>query len=251
MKNMYKLFILCCFIAGYHAQAKVITVSNREGDIAQHRTIESALSEAVDGDIIYVSPSPISYGNFEINKRVTLIGSGHNLNRLEYGNFISELGWISLTAGASGSMISGFRIQAIGTAEQAVSEVISNVTIKRNRILDSITLNGFSKEWVIEENVIYILNSLSAGITLENHVVRNNIFNEGFASGLSYSMFLNNIFYFSFIRESNFNTFSNNIFYEIDFIRVIESNDNRVVNSSFNNNIVFDREKAGSFPEVN
>ena len=247
MKTIYKLFVLCCLMAAYNVQAKVITVSNRPGDIADFTSISDAIAAASDGDFIYVSGSATSYGNFTLNKRLTLIGSGHNPKN--DNPLVSQLGSITMAVGSSSSEIIGFRISSITWA--SFFDPIEKVNIQRNNITSSISFNGFSKEWIIQENIIYSISS-SSGVGFEENFIFRNNFIITTINNVRYSLFSNNVFYYSssfmFFNTSNL-TFINNIFYNNDLNS--DFSNGRILSSTFNNNIFFGSNNPTSLPTQN
>jgi hypothetical protein len=252
MKNIYKILVLSCFLVTYHVQAKVITVSNREGDIAQHSTLGSALSEAEDGDIIYIYGSADSYGSFTLNRRLTLLGTGHNPENND--PLVSQVGQITLGVGSSGSQIIGISILS-GIIFSVSSAEINDITIKRNSILTSFTsisINSNSKNWKIEENIFTRISSSSSGNFEENHLIRNNIILQ-WVSGIQFSTFSNNVFKFTSDvfspQGSQSNSFINNIFFQNDLNSDFAAN--RIVNCTFNHNIFFGSNNPTSLPAGN
>ena len=234
MKTIYKLFTLICFMAVYQVQAAVITVSNRPGDIAQFDNIVSAIEAAADGDIIYVSGSTISYGSFTLNKRLTLIGTGHNPDN--DNSLISQLGTVTLVAVSSGSEIIGFRISQVLYNDSNVE--INNINIQRNNIASTISINSNSKEWIIQENIFNSINSVSSNTFEENFIIRNNII-IGTLTNVNHSLITNNVFLDTSIlfNVCSFNTLTNNIFFQNNLNDTFANN--RIQNSIFNNNISF------------
>ncbi|TVP49637.1 MAG: hypothetical protein EA341_08935 [Mongoliibacter sp.] len=233
-------------MAVYNVQAAVITVSNRPGDIANFTSISDAINAAADGDIIYVSGSATSYGSFTLAKRLTLVGSGHNPDN--DNGLVSQLGSVTLVTGSSGSEIIGFRIAGISWSNP--SDVINNINLQRNNI-GSIAINGNSKEWIIQENIINSISS-SSGITFEeNLIIRNNIITSSI-SNLRYSLFTNNVFTATFagaFSTIQFNSFSNNIFFQNDLNS--DFTNARIQNCTFNNNIFFGSSNPTSLPTIN
>ena len=84
----------------------VITVDNSVGANAQYSNLQSAISAANAGDIIYVHPSEINYGtNITIDKEISLYGFGHSDPDKE--TMVSDF---ILANNASNVIISGFHI---------------------------------------------------------------------------------------------------------------------------------------------
>jgi hypothetical protein len=234
MKTIYKFFTLVALLAATQAHAAIITVSNRPGDIAQFTEIGNAINAAAEGDIIYVSGSATSYGNFTVGKRLTFIGSGHNPNN--DNQLVSQFGTITLGVGSSGSEIIGFRINILTWSASAA--VINNINIQRCSFSSTIFINGNSREWIIQENVLDGIQSASSASFEQNLIFRNNIF-KSVVNDVRHSLFTNNIFLWASVvfNDSDFNTFTNNIFYQNNLNSSI-SNGN-ISNCVFNNNISF------------
>jgi len=242
MKNIYKILVLGCFLVTYHVQAKVITVSNREGDIAQHSTLGSALSEAEDGDIIYVSGSEHSYGDQNVSRRVTLVGSGHNPDN--DNRFISTIENLHFLEGSAGSVVIGFRIRQILANNQ------KGMIIKQNNIFGSgIELFENSSEWIIKENIVWSIEGTSNPTFEQKHIITNNII-LGFATSIYHSLFENNVF--TSIQGTLFSVarcdFNNNIFYRNGLNSAFIFD--RVANCRFFNNIIFGPNNPTSLPTV-
>jgi hypothetical protein len=247
MKNMYKLFVLCCFIADYHVQAAVYTLSNIQGAIADFETIEEALAGTLDGDIILVGASARSYGNFTLNKRLTLIGSGHNTDN--GSGLVSQFESIVLDTGSSGSEIIGFRINYLGRGNQNI--LIEDINIQRNFIQGGVSL-GNVRQSIIQENVLNDINISTQRFTSEIIlIVRNNIILDNII--VSNSIFRNNVFLarnrLFELDLTEFNSFTNNIFFQnrlnLEFI------EGTIRNNTFNNNIFFGSNNPTSLPAEN
>ncbi|MEL6989152.1 MAG: hypothetical protein AAGK97_15175, partial [Bacteroidota bacterium] len=97
------IFCLCTLLI--NAQ-EVITVNNFIAG-ADYNNLQEAIDSASSGDTIYVSGSPLSYGNATVDKPLTLFGEGY-LDGLEV--YPSVLGNINIGAEADNSHISGFKI---------------------------------------------------------------------------------------------------------------------------------------------
>lgn len=76
-KAVIVLFLGIILIAN-SVEATSWTVSNNPLYQAQFNSLVAAQTAASTGDTLLIAGSPISYGNFLINKRLTLIGAGYN-----------------------------------------------------------------------------------------------------------------------------------------------------------------------------
>ena len=73
------LFALLFFIVSTALSAKVITVDNNAGAVAQFNNITDAYAAAEDDDIILLAGSATSYGGINCYKRLQFIGNGYFL----------------------------------------------------------------------------------------------------------------------------------------------------------------------------
>lgn len=216
-------------------------------------SLQDAIDEAVAGDIIQVIPSPTSYGDVTINKRLTVYGVG--LNPDKDLPLTSTVGTITLgrhtiyQTDASGTIVSG--LVASGVSFSGGSGVtLSNIIIERCRFAGSyirissgsvdnlrirnciiaIPFNPYqgratiglagATSVVITNNVFY---SVDKGIEVDNNTfISNNIF---LASANS------NRPVFYYIRDC---TVANNIFYGA--MPTASSSSKRNI---FNNNLTF------------
>ena len=89
------LMILAAICMTMAANAKILRVSNVSGSSAPYATFDAAQEAAAEGDTIMFDASPNSYGNFEVIKRLVLIGPGYWLSTngiVEVGEETAELG---------------------------------------------------------------------------------------------------------------------------------------------------------------
>ena len=189
MKNISTLLFICLVIA---SKATVITVSNAPNSPGQYTNLQTAINAAAVGDTIYVHGSSTSYGNINLKKRLTLIGTGHNpskSNPLVAQIAILQLDTLSSASGASGTKVIGFKLnQLLGYAGTGGTK---NVWVSRNYFNSSSNakVNVTGSGWTIENNIInpnsVVLNNKA------NTVIRNNIFNGGIIATSNQSHRLN------------------------------------------------------------
>lgn len=191
------------------ANATIRTVSNATVSAGQYTTVQAAVDASVVGDTIYIHGSQTSYGDVTLNKRLVLIGAGHNLTGTQY-NFPTKLRFIYLSRGNSttlptGSTIKGIEFSSIYSSGGSLP--VNNITLERN-YMSSITIYGSG--WIIRnnfvndfdindfKNTIISNNVISSYIYDSNQpsvIITNNIFlNGAYLSGVSYATVTNNIF---------------------------------------------------------
>lgn len=94
MPNIKFALIMAAVMIFATAGAKTIRVNNVVAASADYTNPSDALSEASDGDVIIIEPSPTSYGSFDVSKQVTIKGGGyfHEINDpTETGNANSKV----------------------------------------------------------------------------------------------------------------------------------------------------------------
>lgn len=192
--TFFKQFILC-FTLGFMTLAlsaqSIITIDNNPNSTTTYTTIQDALDNASNNDIIYVQPSNSTYGNAIISKPITIVGRSHSETAK-----ISTLGTISVRSsnvelkGLSTSTISysltgapvappfvGFRLYecevnssvSLGTFNVPADDVELSGNILRGGVIVDDTASNVE----ISNNIL--LSSLTTQHTL-TLTVRNNIF---------------------------------------------------------------------------
>lgn len=177
----YLLVILVSFVfSKTHAQT-IRRVSNAVGANAPYTTIQAALTDAANGDIILVEGSPTNYAGVTVTKQVTIQGPGYfldqntelqaNLNNAEVASTIS------FNAGSAGSIIRGMRTSTITINT-------SNITVSNNFIQSGLDMNTGSNNIVISGN--YLLNVIIRSFSnMTNLLITNNYVGNGISFSLS------------------------------------------------------------------
>ena len=257
-KKILLLVLLMQFINSLFAQNKSLTVSNDPNRSAQYSTLLSAIIAANNGDTIYVFPTAFNYGDITINKRLVLIGSGHNRNT--QFTIISQLNTVifdTLTettganvkgvSGATGSQIHGFKI-----TNQLTVNNSKNILIKNNyiivhhvlsltdgcRLLDNIIIPGVCDygncgperqvNVNLSNNVLISNNILTNGILVGGSNKNSVIFQNNLVLGCT--SFINTYDIYGWNRVSNM-ILQNNIF--------AYSYPNDCIGCVFNNNLIY------------
>ncbi|HEY0740233.1 MAG TPA: hypothetical protein VGD40_02190 [Chryseosolibacter sp.] len=209
--------LLTLLIVSVSSFAVVRTVSNDPNNPAQYNTVQAALNASNHGDTIYVNGSQFYYPDFQINRRVVLIGAGYNVsNQL---NLATQVGSISLfkdngVNDASGTVIMGFfvncRVVLAGS-----SLAVTNVRLTRNFIGNGCSPGvflGTVSNWTIYNN---ILRGVGLDGASTNIIIQNNIFLSSVSGGNQSSVIVDhNVFQGNGVGISNmrFATITNNIF---------------------------------------
>jgi hypothetical protein len=195
------LSIAMLFAITFHAQS-VLTVDNNEGSGAEFTSLQAAIDAATAGDIIYVQPSPNSYGNINMTKSVNIYGLGYT-PQLNSGVNAYVPNIYFRSAHASGSKISGLNITSIYLDNATFNN--HNVVITNNRFVyiggNSSTTK--SNNCIISGN--YIRNANFSAIDTynsQNWIISNNIIEQpnGGATWATFKRFNSSI------------NFNNNIF---------------------------------------
>tara|TARA_R110002096_G_scaffold429156_1_gene641717 strand:- start:3317 stop:4378 length:1062 start_codon:yes stop_codon:yes gene_type:complete len=200
------------------------TVNNNAGTAADFTSLQAAIDAATAGDVIYLQHSAVSYGTINITESVTIIGRSSG-----DGSFISEVGRINLTNGASNTTIKGLKINDIretgsgftitdvafidcsisaGIISLGLNNTFNNMLFQGNVIRGSITLRANTLNVLMTNNII-----LSTSVDLymvDTLLFSNNIF--GYFTGMTITN-----------RTTSLLDISNSIF-------VASNNSNRTVN---------------------
>jgi len=195
MKKISLLLISGCLF--FIAEANVLTVSNNPNSPGQYMNLQTAIDSASAGDSIYVHGSATSYGSVIINKRLTLLGTGHKPNKANIlvsviGNVLFDS--VATVSGASGTKIIGFKINRV--TGYGGSGGTKNILIQRNYFISGGTkITSTGSGWTIENNIFY-----PSSININNKantIIRNNIFSGAYlaTSNQSTVLIANNIFF--------------------------------------------------------
>jgi hypothetical protein len=229
-----ELFFLMLLLVAGVCQAQTIFIANNNAGavggvnvFTGATALTDAMTAASDGDIIYVIPSPTSYGNITIAKQLTLFGIGFDPDNDNSVHSIIGTNRIDLTN--SNIRVSGFTIPGTIYTNGAISNITvdkctflyiannggtaqGNILIQNNIIGQNASANATiinfglaSSNIIINNNIIYNNLSTTTGMIISSPGTRleNNIFVG--ASGASYYAF----------RQFENGTVKNNIFYGV------------------------------------
>lgn len=219
MKKIYSILFISFFCI--YAQAAVRTVNNNNPSPGQYTTLQAAIDAAASGDTIYVSGTFFNYGSVNVNKTLTIIGTGHNPQKQM--TLTSQMDWIYFNnAAAKKSRIIGMNLYGI----YPTANNVDSIYIERCKIRYRVQLSAVSglDYWFIDGNY-FENNDGTSNVYLGNNtfnwiVFRNNVFNGPLqemnynANGNIYVM--NNLFLYSgscFLGSNYYLFMYNNIFY--------------------------------------
>ena len=137
MKNIFTTLLAALLLLGTCvAQAQTIRRVNNTGTavtgVNVYTTLQAAHDAASSGDIIYLEPSGISYGDLTCVRPLTIIGNGYFLQQnagLQLDTREAIIGNLYFNNGSAGSRVTGCVIQASYLIVNA-----SNITIERNQL---------------------------------------------------------------------------------------------------------------------
>jgi hypothetical protein len=142
--------------------------------------LQDAIDQATDGDIIYVTPSISSYGSVNVNKPLSIIGSG--IRPIKESSLRSTAGNLSLIDGSSDSRIIGMHLTRliIGAADVNTNNIlVQNSRVRK--IAQIVAPNNTLSNIILQNNIIGALSTNSEGatnlrlVTVSNVKVSNNL----------------------------------------------------------------------------
>lgn len=211
MKHAF-LFLALNLMA-YVSFAAVFTVDNNPGAPAAFSVANDAIAAMNEGDTLYVQPSPTSYGDVSIDKRIVLLGAGHNPENTMFSSEITNLNFLT---GSSASVVKGIFLSNYLSipSYNIVSDVVISHNFMTGQNIMGAQIWAVCTSWIFENNVIASTsNYISLGGNFTNGTIfRNNIFNyvtgSAFYAAAPGTIFDHNIFIFA--GNSTFdNLFSN------------------------------------------
>jgi hypothetical protein len=261
------LFLLIAVLATQTTTAQnILIVDNTDKNPSgsnYYSDLQEAIDAALSGDFIYILPSPISYGNVEIQdrERLTLVGLGYNTSAINKNfNYGSELGTIDVD-NSSNLVFKGLQINNLSLDNPNTTDPSSTIVVQgsvlgainanfvqgltvSNSYIDLFTLSNDDNTAIIFRRCI-INPAGSSDKDIRNGNFHNSIFFDLDIGSISNSTFKNNIFlktthFGSGVIEDNNNTFLNN-FFDITLPLNEGSNfaENNVVNEALNPTDIF------------
>ncbi len=195
---MKKIFLISIFwLAQFgivQAQRTIAVQSN--GNATFFTDWASAWEATQDGDTIYLPGGTFATGNIVIDRKVTIIGVGHDATQTHDGLFSHLNGSIFFVEGSDESLLHGFQFTGLFfNTTFSVNQAVSNVTISRCRITASTRIGhtkpSLAQHILFEENVF---GGTIHGRDAQQIQFVKNIFNERVYEFNGYAVFTNNIF---------------------------------------------------------
>lgn len=208
MKNLVTtLCFVLALVATHAGLAQTIRRVNNSGltvaGVNIYTTLQAAHDAASSGDIIYLEPTGISYGDLNCVRPLTIIGNGYFLDQnpgLQLDLRTALAGTITFGNGSGGSRITGCVVSSINVGA-------SNITVERNNISGYTTI-GYNPSigYVTVSGIVfrqnyngYVSINPSGSTTVSNVNITNNIFyngsitNSGSLSRMSNILISNNV----------------------------------------------------------
>lgn len=220
MKKLIALLsiILIGFSMNSFAQKKIALQSGSTSTF--YSTIDSAILNAVNGDIIYIPGGSYFIPTLVINKGVQIYGAGHYPDSTQATGQTVLTGDVRILSGADNGSLQGCYIMgSVVFGNTVADQTVNNYGISRCSMANLVisfdgTTTSNSTNIYISENVI--LGSVYGGNCI-NTLYRKNIIN-GFVNTHSASVFENNVFLLAgsgcnyyFLSSVNGCVFNNNI----------------------------------------
>jgi hypothetical protein len=195
-----RLFLLatCVLLLNTSIAQTIRRVNNNPGvtGVNVYTTAQAAHDAAVANDILMIEPSSTSYGDLTLTKPLKIYGNGYLLNintELKADQRSSKVDYVFFDTGSGGSQMAGIDVVSYVSVSDSRSisiNGVSNVTIYRCRINNSGSLVFSNKNkagttstsisnFFISNNFIasHLSVTVTAGYTVSNALVNNNIFN--------------------------------------------------------------------------
>ncbi|MDZ4822874.1 MAG: right-handed parallel beta-helix repeat-containing protein [Flavobacteriales bacterium] len=258
MKNFKIILMSVAMLAASTLTATIHNVNNLSPNPGQYSTPSAAVAAAMSGDTLLLAGTGMSYGSFNVDKQLTILGPGWIVNGGGYsGN--AQVGTIALTTlSAAGTKVMGLRLFQINTNDGLIN-IYTGITVQRC-VIDDCIFTG-NDDWsgcLIEGNLFTSpgANTFSTAATsnIIASTIRNNIFN-GIMYYVNSNLITQNIHLgnsngnTAIVSTGTGNTFTNNV--------VIGRNCNTIdVTSTVNANITYlcmnpNLPGAGNFPNTN
>ncbi|WP_373517143.1 hypothetical protein [Pricia sp.] len=243
-------FQVVAFMATFQFMSaqSTITVDNTPGSNAQFSDLQIAIASAQSGDIIYIQPSEVSYGDILVDKPLTLTGFAHS------GEKQTLIRDIRFGEAASNCKFSGLRITnqfRVQLNDESVT--LTNMVIENCRIDGSMSfLQGGVDNMIIRGCVIWSLGGISSvnhytNTLITDCIITNNIW----VSNHQSTTIKNNLFLTGSMRpigndagNSGTLTVQNNIIY-ISSSSTIDRNHMDVI---YENSLIYNRGSGNALP---
>jgi hypothetical protein len=168
-----KLFLSIALMLAFICNSQsVITVDNSVGSNAQFSDLQSAITLANPGDIIYIHPSEINYGNINVDKTLHLRGFGHS--DPDKATLITDL---ILGENASNSSFSGLYMTD-DFIVSGLSTTLTGLVFENNIVAEMLLRNAGVDDMLIRGNIIWKIGTSSGSTSFNNYtntIISNNV----------------------------------------------------------------------------
>jgi hypothetical protein len=247
MKRLILLSILAVAAFNLNTKAQNVITVEHSGVSTFYQNLDTTLSHAVSGDIIYLPGASYNIGTLTINKGVQIVGAGSNIDSSLATGVTVFLGTLRIISGADNGSIEGVFINGdIYFGNNSSNQTVNTFSIKRcnfNNLYLSYdgSTSSASSNIDITESIIkgwiyggYVQNVEVSKCIIEtylnyfngNAVFTNNIILKQtgccdyVTNNVSATLFQNNIFFTSqnLLTGPSGNTFAHNLFISSDII---------------------------------
>jgi len=181
-----------------NAQTSIILQSKENATM--FNKFSDALTDAKQGDIIYLSGGSFNIGNVIIDKKLTIIGAGHYPSHTQATGLTFLSGNITLITGADTTMLQGFYLSGdVRLGSTAQNQRVNHVNLIRCNV---------NSIWLSHNSQASSDNSLSQFINIQENVIRGDL-GGGFVQQIAISK---NIIDGGVYNFNGGVVFSNNIF---------------------------------------
>lgn len=172
----------------------IYTVNNTVGLTADFNNLQDAINSVPDNSILLLHGSANSYGDIEVRKPLSIIGTGYFIgnNAAPYTQAnlaTAKIDKLNLDAGSAGTLVSGLTL-----TNRLTIDSTANIIFSRNYIAisSSANINRSSNISIIQNytNSYFLLDY--ASVTFSNNIFANSVYND--VSNNSNAVFTNNIF---------------------------------------------------------
>lgn len=235
------LFILGSFLLiTTTSQAQNLIAVQNGGAPVFFQQVDSAIVHSHDGDTIYIPGGSWILSN-PINKRLDIIGVGHNPDSTGITLPTTLIGNLTLIAGSSNGSLMGVYLQGMVNGS---SDPVDSYTVLRCRITGGICSYSSQSNLTFTENIIsgqirsFLANSSATNCSFYNNIICESFIVEPYMA-FTNSTFRNNIFlpqltnwnYLPIVTK--YSLVANNIFLSTNGLSVIEG----ISNSTVKNNL--------------
>lgn len=180
--------LLLIFVAQFTSAQAVITVDSRSESGAMYRSLQTAIDDAMPGDIIHIHPSPTSYGSVTLKKTLTLIGLGHNPANED--GLRASITNLTINCDCPNSVVKGLNIGGINGNSGVNHDGIQLINNRIASLIQGSNTVGRADNWIIEGNYIAYTGPMYAYAS-NNWRISNN-WTLGYFSSMNNTTIINN-----------------------------------------------------------